>query len=304
MKVEGEPILAVLGAINVDLVAAGAPLPGPGQTVTGATYSQHQGGKGGNQAVAAARAIQRGATIAAAKNVRAGVWMLGAVGDDQLGVTALEALRADGVETDHVLVTPDQPTGTALIVVDPDGENQITVAPGANALLGVDQVIDALESLRPDLVLISLEIPERTARAVVAWSHDHGTPTIVNPAPFQPWANELAPDVTYLTPNQGEFAALDGAPARVTVIETRGEHGARIHTGAGIEDVATISVEAVDTTGAGDCFNGVLAAGLARSHPLTQAVREAVVAAALSVRVAGAREGMPTLDQLTEALRG
>ena len=289
MKAEGEPILAVVGAINVDLVATGAPLPGPGQTVTGATYSQHHGGKGGNQAVAAAR-------------VEMNTSMIGAVGDDQFGTAAIDALRGEGVRTDHVLVTPDAPTGTALIVVDPRGENQITVAPGANALLSAEHAIDAIETLRPHLVLVSLEIVEPAARAAVAWSHDHDVPIIVNPAPFQPWVIELLPLATYLTPNAGELAALGALPAGLTVIETRGAQGARIHTRAGVEDVPGVTVEAVDTTGAGDCFNGVLAAGLARSLPLRTAVFQAVVAAALSVRVPGAREGIPTLDQLRDAL--
>ena len=130
MKAEGAPIVAVLGAINVDVVVSGAPLPGPGQTVTGGVFAQHHGGKGGNQAVAAARAIQRGAVLTNTGGPRAGVWMLGSVGDDQLGVAALEALRANDVQTDHVVVTPDAPTGVALIAVGVDGENQISVAPG------------------------------------------------------------------------------------------------------------------------------------------------------------------------------
>ncbi len=302
MSVERVPILAVLGAINVDLVASGAPLPGPGQTVTGATFGQHHGGKGGNQAVAAARVFQRGAMLSLPKDVRPGVWMLGAVGDDQLGVSALEALRADDVQTDHVLVTRDAPTGTALIVVDPGGENQIVVAPGANAQLDPRHVVDALETLRPNVLLVSLEVPETTARAAVAWAPEHETTVILNPAPFQPWVRDLLSLATYVTPNEGEFASLGDVRTSVTVIETRGVGGARIHKDGSVDDVPTIDVDVVDTTGAGDCFNGVLAAELAHEVPINDAVRRAVVAAALSVRVAGAREGMPTLNDLSEAL--
>ena len=134
MKVEGAPIVAVLGAINVDLVVSGAPLPGPGETVTGGTFAQHHGGKGGNQAVRG-RAVHRGARTIPPRRSADRVWMLGAVGDDQLGVAALEALRANDVRTDHVVVTADAPTGVALIAVGIDGENQISVAPGANATL-------------------------------------------------------------------------------------------------------------------------------------------------------------------------
>jgi len=299
VRVEGQPILAVLGAINEDLVVSGTPLPHAGETVTGGTFAQHHGGKGGNQAVAAARVIQRGSVLLVAGAVSAGVWMLGAVGDDQLGASALEALRSDGVQTDHVLVTPDAPTGVALIAVGDDGENQISVAPGANLALTPTHAIDALEALRPDLLLASLEIGEPTIRAAIGWSHDHGTPVVLNPAPFQPWVSELLPVATHVTPNEGEFAQLGDVPAGVTVIETRGADGARIHTGDDVVEVPAIAVDAVDTTGAGDCFNGVLAAGLVRSLPLTEAVRQAAVAAALSVRVAGAREGMPTLDDIT-----
>jgi ribokinase len=291
VRVEGEPILAVLGAINEDLVVSGAPLPRAGETVTGGTFAQHHGGKGGNQAVAAARVLG-GGTVA----------MMGAVGDDQLGVSALEALRADAVRTDQVLVTSDQPTGVALIAVGPDGENQISVAPGANLALRPEHVVDALETLRPHLLLASLEVAERTIRAAVGWARDHGVPVVLNPAPFQPWVRHLLPLATYVTPNEGEFALLGDVAARVTIIETRGAEGARIHSDGAVEDVPAIRVDAVDTTGAGDCFNGVLAAGLVRDLPVRDAVQQANIAATLSVRVAGAREGMPTLDRLQEAL--
>ena len=291
MSGEDAPILAVLGAINVDLVVSGAPLPRAGETVTGGAFAQHHGGKGGNQAVAAARALLSGTVV-----------MLGAVGDDPLGASALEALRADGVQTDHVLVSGDAPTGVALIAVGPDGENQISVAPGANLALTPEQVVSALEDIRPQLLLASLEVAEPTIRAAVGWAHDHEVPVVLNPAPFRPWVREVLPQVTYVTPNEGEFAELGNAPAGVTAIETRGTDGARILSDDDIEDVPTIAVEAVDTTGAGDCFNGVLAAGLVRDLPLGEAAHQAAVAAALSVRVAGAREGMPSLDELTTAL--
>jgi ribokinase len=292
MRAEGGPILAVLGAINVDLVVSGAPLPGPGQTVTGGAFSQHHGGKGGNQAVAAARAIGEGH-----------VWMLGAVGDDQLGVAAIEALRDSGVHTEPVIVTPGAPTGVALIAVGPDGENQISVAAGANDSLEPKDVLDALGSLRPHVLLVSLEVPERTARAAVAWSRDHGVTTVLNPAPPCSWAKDLVPLATHVTPNEHEREALGAIPADVVVIETRGAGGARIHRGSAVDDIRAPQVEAVDTTGAGDCFNGVLAARLSEGRDLIDAASDAVVAAALSVKVAGAREGMPDARQIGDARR-
>jgi ribokinase len=302
MKVEGAPIVAVLGAINVDLVVSGARLPGPGQTLTGGTFAQHHGGKGGNQAVAAARAIAKGAALTAWHATRPGVWMLGAVGDDQLGVAALEALRADDVQTDHVVVTPDAPTGVALIAVGIDGENQISVAPGANTALEPSDVVGALETLVPHVVLVSLEVPERTARAALEWSRDHGMTTILNPAPPQAWTRDLLEFATYVTPNEHERDALGTIPVGVVVIETHGPEGAVIHRSDGPpEQIPAPDVPVVDTTGAGDCFNGVLAAGLARGTELSAAVRDAVMAASLSVGTAGAREGMPDIAAISEA---
>ncbi len=291
MKGESGPIVAVLGAINVDLVVSGAPLPAPGETVTGGTFAQHHGGKGGNQAVAAARAIGGG-----------GVWMLGAVGDDQLGVSALEALHENGVQTDHVVVTPGAPTGVALIAVAPGGENQISVAPGANDTFRPNDVVDALESLKPHVLLASLEVSERTVRAAIEWGRDHDVTIVLNPAPPRPWAKDLVTSSTYATPNEHEREALGAIPADVVVIETRGADGAVIHHPDGVEErVPAPTVPVVDTTGAGDCFNGVLAAGLAWGTELAAAVRDAVTAAALSVGTAGAREGMPGVQAIKDA---
>jgi len=303
VRVEGGPILAVLGAINVDLVVSGARLPHEGETVTGGTFAQHHGGKGGNQAVAAARAfgLPRGAGLIAAGRPQPGVWMLGAVGDDQLGVAALEALRAENAQTDQVAVTLGASTGIAMIAVSPDGENQISVAPGANDLLEPDHVVGALQTLRPHLVLVSLEIPERTARAAMGWCHDHGVPTVLNPAPVRPWTHDLLSLATYATPNEHELATLGVMPGGVTVIETRGREGAVIHQDGKNDPVPAPSVDAVDTTGAGDCINGVLAARLAEGVPLGNAVRDAVVAASISVCVSGAREGMPTAAAIIAA---
>ena len=301
MRVEGSPIVAVLGAINVDLVVSGAPLPRPGETVTGGAFAEHHGGKGGNQAVAAARAIRHGAMLTV-PFPNPGVWMLGAVGDDQLGVSALEALRENDVQTDHVVVTPDAPTGVALIAVGADGENQISVAPGANDTLDPRDVVDALGSLRPHVLLVSLEVPERAARAAMGWSHDHGVTTVMNPAPPRPWTTDLVALATYVTPNEHEREALGATPPDVVVIETRGAEGALIHhRDRTQEPVPAPTVPVVDTTGAGDCFNGVLAAGLAWGTELSAAVRDAVVAASLSVGTAGAREGMPDIQAISEA---
>jgi ribokinase len=289
VRVKRDPVLAVLGAINIDLVVSGAPLPVAGQTVTGGTFAQHQGGKGGNQAVAAARALgPTGGTV----------WMLGAVGEDQLGVAALEALHRDAVQTDRVLVAPNIGTGVALIAVGPDGENQISVASGANGALEPAHVVEALDQLNPHVVLVSLEVPERVARTALEWSRDRGIPTVMNPAPPQGWARDLLAFATYVTPNEHERKALGEIRPGIVVVETRGAEGAVIDRDDGRTHVPAPSVDVVDTTGAGDCFNGVLAARLAEGHTLEEAVADAVVAASISVSVAGAREGMPTSVQI------
>jgi ribokinase len=301
MRAARGPIVAVLGAINVDLVVSGVPLPGPGETVTGGTFAQHHGGKGGNQAVAAARAIRRGSILAPGR-AGPGVWILGAVGNDQLGAAALEALRDSGVQAPHVVVTPGAPTGVALIAVAPGGENQISVAPGANDTIRSEDIIGALESLTPDVLLASLEVPERSVRAALEWSRDHDVTTVLNPAPSRAWARDLVALSTYVTPNEHEREALGAIPTDVVVIETRGPGGAVIHHHDGApERIPAPPVPVVDTTGAGDCFNGVFAAGLAWESELVAAVRDGVVAAALSVGTAGAREGMPDNQAIDEA---
>lgn len=283
-----DPVVAVLGAINVDLVVSGATLPRPGETVTGGTFARHHGGKGGNQATAAARAFGGGGRVV----------LIGAVGDDDLGDAARAALETDGVDTTH-LATSVAPTGVALIVVGPDGENQIAVAPGANTTIEPTRALAALDAVSPDVVLVSLEIPRATAHACARRCVDQDVPLLLNPAPMQGWAGELLEAAAWVTPNEHELAALGGpAAARgATVIETRGAAGAVIHRAPPVVVEAPV-VEAVDTTGAGDCFNGVLVASLAEGLDVVAATRRAVAAAAASVTTPGARTGMPSREEI------
>ena len=278
------PVVAVLGAINVDLVVSGAPLPKPGETVTGGTFAQHHGGKGGNQATAAARALGDAGRVV----------MIGAVGDDDLGAAARAALDDEGIDTSWVHVAGSAPTGVALIAVDGDGENQISVAPGANDMIDAAYVVDAFASARPTILLVSLEIPRETAVAATLWCVDHDVRVLLNPAPMRSWSHELLASATWVTPNEHELAALGGVIVEgpALVMETRGEEGAIIHSDPPIT-VAAPAVHPVDATGAGDCFNGVLAAALVDGLELEQAVRRAVSAAAISVTSSGARDGMP-----------
>ncbi|HZN43399.1 MAG TPA: ribokinase [Actinomycetota bacterium] len=279
--------VVVIGAINVDLVVSGAPLPSPGQTITGGVFAQRQGGKGGNQAVAAARALGGH-----------GVVMIGSVGNDVLGHDALDALRKEGVAT-SVAMRPGVPTGVALISVGPDGENQISVAPGANAELSAGNVTSAFAQITEvGVVLASLEVSHAAVRAAAAWCSEHGAPFVLNPAPSQPWASEVAAQAAFVTPNEHELEALGSLGDGVVVVETRGPEGVVIRRDGEEEKVEAPTVEAVDTTGAGDCFNGVFAASIAEGLEVTTGARRAAVAAAMSVTEVGAREGMPTRAEL------
>ena len=293
--------LAVIGAINVDLVVRGVRLPRPGQTVVGGTFERHFGGKGGNQAVAAAR---DGAPVA----------LVGAVGDDELGHAAREALATEGVDVSRVRLAADVATGTALIAVNARGENQIVVAPGANDAL--EDVEADLDAIRPALVLISWEIPAATCRGVGGWCADRRVPLVVNPAPASLRLRSLLDQATVATPNREEVTELVAAETdpvraaqalrrrhdRLAVVVTLGEDGALVVDADGETVVDAPLIAAVDTTGAGDCFSGVLAAAMVAGADVRSAARRAAAAAALSVTVAGAREGMPTSDRINAAL--
>jgi ribokinase len=287
------PALAVVGAINVDLVARVLMLPEPGETVTGGEFARHHGGKGGNQATAAARAL---------RGTGAEVVVIGAVGGDDLGREATSALEAEGVVLQ--VWTLDAPTGVALIVVDSSGENQIAVAPGANVAFGGQPVDDALREHGPDVVLVSLEVSPDAAMAAAGYCAAAGATLVLNPAPPSLRTRELLPMATYVTPNESERAAMGRVPDGVVVIETRGAEGAVIHRD---DDppilVPAPTLEVVDTTGAGDCFNGVFAAGVLEGLTVEDAAHRAVVAAALSVAKPGAREGMPTRNEIDAAVQ-
>ena len=301
--------VVVVGAVNVDLVVAAERLPGPGETVVGPGVVQHGGGKGANAAVAAAR---MGATVT----------LVGAVGDDDTGRGALDDLRGEGVGVDAVAVLAGVTTGVALIVVDAAGENQIAVGAGANARVDRDQVRAALVDALPETgcVLVSTEIPFEAIAVAVEMATAVDVPCVLNPAPVLPGlAGLLVPRPglhgPLLTPNVGELAALAGpgptgvravglaARTGAPVIVTLGGEGALL-VGAGghVEHLPPHPATVRDTTGAGDTFNGVLAAHLAAGVDLGAAVRAANVAAALSVGHAGARAGMPRAAAVAEAL--
>lgn len=299
----------VVGSVNIDLVVRVERLPAPGETVTGGRFARHQGGKGGNQAVAAAR-------------LGAPTSFVGAVGADDHGTAARAALAADGVDVDELRALPQEATGVALILVDASGENSIAVAGGANAALEPRHVRESLERLAPgpgDVVLVGHEIPTTTATEALRAAKSAGATAIFNPAP----AIGIGPDTLalsdLLTPNQGEaalLAAQDGDPEAVAtvllaaiaagghVLLTLGSRGALLVGAEGVRSIPPPDVPVVDTVGAGDTLNGALAAGLAAGLPMRDAVRRAVAAASLSITRAGAREGMPTARELEALLTG
>lgn len=286
----------VVGAVNVDFVVAAQRLPGPGQTVVGPGLVKHGGGKGANAAVAAAR-------------VGAQVRLIGAVGADDIGSTALAELRAEGVDVSDVAVLDAAPTGVALIVVDAAGENQIAVGAGANAGVDPDHVLAAMDAVLPTTgcVLVSTEIAPEAVAAAVESATAAGVPCVLNPAPPIPAVSRLVRLGPVLTPNTTELAELASSADSLAahsgspVVVTLGGDGVLVaQPGLDTEHLPAHPAEVRDTTGAGDTFNGVLAARLAAGEDVTTAARMANRAAALSVAEVGARTGMPTAEALGE----
>jgi ribokinase len=283
--------VVVVGSINADWIVEVPRLPAGGQTVVGDRVEHRHGGKGANQAVAAALA-------------GAEVKMVGAVGDDQLAVGELAALAAAGVDHSWVLRLADVPTGMAMITVDRAGENQITVARGANAALSADQVCDRLRSLKldeRDVVLVSNELESETVSAAIVAGDRAGSRVVLNPAPARPLAAGILTRLSLLTPNEPEAQALAGmtdviaaarslaAETHGPVIVTRGAAGASIVSEDVVVHVPAPECAPVDTVGAGDVFNGVLAARLVAGDGVREATVQAVTRASESTRWLGAR---------------
>ena len=284
----------VVGSVNIDLVVTGRTLPAPGETVIGGRFAQHHGGKGGNQAVAAARL---GATTS----------FVGAVGGDDFGRSARAALEAERIDVSELRTLPDQATGVALILVDAHGENSIAVASGANGAVTPEQVAASVAALAPgpgDVVLVGHEIPTAAVAEALRAAGERGATTILNPAPASGLDAETVALAELVTPNEGELATLHQAGVRAErLLVSLGSEGADLRTPDGSVRIPALPVEAVDTVGAGDTLNGALAAALATGLPFEAAARRAVAAASLAVTKPGAREGMPTIDALEAALR-
>ncbi len=278
--------VVVIGSVNVDYVVTVEALPVAGQTVSGGRFARYGGGKGANQAVAAARA---GATVR----------LVGCVGADAEGARAIAELAQEGIDVSGVDTTQAAATGIALIVVDAAGANQIAVAPGANRLVA-DMPRTVLEGAT-GVLLLSFEAPDSAIEVAASQAHAAGWQVLVNPAPTRPLTARLLAAKPLLVPNQHEAAALTGAQhpehaaralqqqSGAPVIVTMGAAGALLVDGTSTTMVSAPTLQTVDTTGAGDCLCGTLAARLAAGDALLDALRVAVEAASQSTLTAGAR---------------
>jgi ribokinase len=303
--------VAVVGSINVDLTAFVSPPPRPGETVVGDRFSMALGGKGANQAVAAARA--GAATV-----------MIGAVGDDPLADLARTGLAEAGVDI-ATLRTVDGPTGIAHIRVDTaTAQNDIVLLGNANGRLTPDGVEEALRGVRDrvSVVLMQLETPIEVLQRVTALGPELGLSLILDPAPApaEPLPEEIWAGVRLTKPNEHEASTITGVPVRDvesaaaagrwflergvgTALITLGKHGAVLVEAEQVTELPAYRVEAVDTTAAGDAFSGALGAALSQDRPLSDAVRRGMAAAALAVTVRGASPSLPTAAAVEEFLR-
>lgn len=298
------PRIVIVGSSNTDMVVQAPRLPRPGETLLGGTFITAAGGKGANQAVAAARLGAR-------------VTFVARIGLDALGDQAVAGFQEDGIDTRYMFRDPNAPSGVALILIGEKGENMIVVAPGANARLSVQDIHTANKALlSADILVAQLEVPLDTVEAALSLAQSNGIPTILNPAPAQKLEGPLLQRVTYLTPNETEAGLLTGIEVSD---ETSGVRAGRALLEMGVEHVIitmgsqgalrvdreqeilipTVSVNAVvDTTAAGDAFNGALAYAVGSGMDLDRAIWFANCTGAFSVTKMGAQPSMPTMEDL------
>ena len=292
--------ISVVGSINMDLVVSASRLPSKGETVLGDNLSYHPGGKGANQACAIGR-------------LGGQVKMFGCVGKDIFGSQMADNLTKAGVDTSYLRQTDHSQSGTALISVA-EQDNTIIVIPGANNLVDVDYIKQIKQYLiSSDLVLIQLEIPIATVDYVCHLCYEHSVPVLLNPAPAKNLSKHILQNATYITPNENEanimypnFDSLENLvkqyPERLII--TLGDQGV-IAANKNQEPIYTpaLKVNAIDTTGAGDTFNGAFGYAISQQMPLEKALIFANTAAAISTQKLGAQTGMPSLDEVNDLLR-
>jgi len=297
--------IVVLGSTNTDMVIKAARIPAPGETILGGRFLMNPGGKGANQAVAAAR-------------LGGQVTFIAKVGDDLFGREARSLFAKEGIRTEHVFTDPNEPSGVALIMVDDKGENCIAVASGANGTLSPADLEAAREEIeRAGLLLMQLETPVETVLCAAQWAAAKGVPVVLNPAPACKLPDELFACLGMITPNETEAELLTGikvnndasaeAAAKALcakgvkrVVLTLGAKGAFVYADGRGTRVPAFKVEAVDTTAAGDVFNGALAVALTEDRPLAAAVSFAAKAAAISVTRMGAQASAPYRNEIKD----
>lgn len=299
--------LVVVGSINMDLVVQAPRMPHPGETLTGYDFHTIPGGKGANQAVAAAR---QGAVVK----------MIGSVGADDFGRQQQHCLGQDRVDLSLLTIDPTHSTGVALITVDTCGQNTIVVVPGANGSVSPQQIEQAKEAIiTADMLICQLEVPLAAVTRAIDIAADHHVPVLLNPAPACAIAPSVLQKVTYLIPNENEAHFLSGIAINdledaqhaamqlrqfgpQTIILTLGANGALIAQGEEYQHVPALRVKAVDTTAAGDAFVASFAVALTEGKNLHDAVTWAMHAAALSVTKIGAQSSLPTRAEVEHFL--
>lgn len=289
--------VTVIGSSSMDLVVTSNIRPGAGETVLGESFKTVPGGKGANQAVAAAR-------------LGADVSMIGCVGEDHYGKAILENFKSNGVSVKNVKPVTDLDSGTAHIILA-EGDNSIVVVKGANDYITPDYVEKAKEKIKEaDIVLIQQEIPEETVEYVAQLCQELKVPLLLNPAPARPLKAEVIEQVSYITPNEHEAELLFEGKEKEEVLKqypnklfiTEGKQGVRYFNGEKEVLVPSYQVETIDTTGAGDTFNAALAVALAERMGFEKGIQFANRAASLSVTKFGAQGGMPTRKEVEESL--
>jgi ribokinase len=306
----GRPRVVAVGGLNMDLVFGASRTPERGETLPGSAFGMFIGGKGANQAVAAARA-------------GAEVEMIGRLGDDSFGRDVASVLEEEGIRLRHVVRDSQEGTGVAGILVEPDGANSIVVVPRANMRLTEQDVRRARGAIAAaDVVLLQLEVPIEASLAAARIGRRSGATVLLNPAPARELPEALYSAVDVMTPNETEAHFLTGIPATTnegaergaavlrergvkTVLVTLGRRGALLSTGnTGPMLVPSYEVEAVDTTAAGDAFCGALAVALAEGKPIAEAARMACAAGALACTVLGAGPSLPRRHQIDALMDG
>ncbi|WP_429338972.1 ribokinase [Ornithinibacillus bavariensis] len=294
MTVVKKPKVTVVGSINMDLIVKTGKVPNQGETVLGDSFSTLPGGKGANQAVAAAR-------------LGSYVSMIGSVGNDEFGKILINILKEEGINTKGISISEEEATGIATIIIS-ENDNRIIVAPGANRGVTPSVVASHKELiLESDVVLLQLEIPLDTVVYTTELCNENNIPVIINPAPYQALPSKVINLATYLTPNDIEAEAITMDTMLHTIQEkliiTKGADGVVFYQGNEEATVPGFIVEVEDTTGAGDTFNGAFATKIGSGASLDDAILFANAAAALSVTKFGAQAGMPTEQQVNDFLK-